>query len=200
MFTKLQIIIIALFVTIQGNVLFASESFCNNDTPGVIQDRFELLANGTARDNYTNLIWRRCSLGEEWDEASQQCLGRATGDTWRNILTEIKEFNQDQFDAGKDYDWRLPNIKELASLTSLQCYLYAIDSDVFPRLRSAYWSSTPFNMVYPDPVYDDSNNLIGFEDQNMIWVLSSLTGQENWAVWNQTNFYALLVRGDSNAN
>ncbi|MEK7846512.1 MAG: DUF1566 domain-containing protein [Nitrospinota bacterium] len=42
-------------------------------------------------------------------------------------------------------DWRLPNIKELESITDDNRYNSAIDSTYFPNINSSYyWSSTTY--------------------------------------------------------
>lgn len=196
----LQHLLLLLTFFLPGLLAYAGDTpFCNFQTEGYYADRFEIYDDGTAKDKYTNLIWRRCSLGEEWNTDLQRCTGSATGANWRNILQQIEAFNLEQYNIGNAYDWRLPNIKEMTSLATLECFLYAIDTNVFPVPRSAYWTSTPFNVVAPEPVYDADDVLIGFQDQNMIWVVNVLTGRENWAKWTQTNYYALLVRGESRA-
>ena len=42
-------------------------------------------------------------------------------------------------------DWRLPNIKELASIVETACHIPSININVFPgtSTTSAYWTSTP---------------------------------------------------------
>jgi hypothetical protein len=41
-------------------------------------------------------------------------------------------------------DWRLPNIKELASIIEYACFAPAITVDTFPDTPSAgFWSNTP---------------------------------------------------------
>ena len=41
-------------------------------------------------------------------------------------------------------DWRVPNIKELASIVNYTKKLPAISNDIFPNTKSkSYWSSTP---------------------------------------------------------
>lgn len=96
--------------------------------------RFTPIGNGAeVKDKVTGLIWQRCSIGQTWD--GNTCTGNATSHTWQQALTVAKNL-------GKGY--RLPNIKELASIVEEQCYDPAINSKTFPNTPSNwYWSSSP---------------------------------------------------------
>lgn len=96
--------------------------------------RFEIISNGSeVKDKVTGLIWQRCSMGQIWD--GNTCTGTATRHTWQQALTVAKNL-------GNGY--RLPNIKELASIVEEQCYDPAINSKTFPNTPSnEYWSSSP---------------------------------------------------------
>jgi hypothetical protein len=86
--------------------------------------------NGTVTDNVTGLLWQQGEPGPmRWDSALSYCEGL--------------------YLAGHS-DWRLPNIKELESLTSDTRYNPAIDTNFFPSvIASAYWSSTTNAYVNP---------------------------------------------------
>lgn len=109
---------------------------CKTDSiPATTPDsRFTPIGNGAEiKDNVTGLIWQRCSIGQTWD--GNTCTGTATTHTWQQALTVAK-------DLGNGY--RLPNIKELASIVEEQCYEPAINSKTFPNTPSNwYWSSSP---------------------------------------------------------
>ncbi|MBE0426646.1 MAG: DUF1566 domain-containing protein [Nitrospirae bacterium] len=81
--------------------------------------------NGTVTDNRTGLIWQQGEPGWMiWPSALDYCNG----------LT-----------LGGHSDWRLPNIKELESLTDDERYHPAIDTNFFPNAyASYYWSSTTY--------------------------------------------------------
>lgn len=90
---------------------------------------------GQVIDNQTGLVWQRCSLGQSWSGSA--CIGVATKYTHEQALSSVKNQN----------GWRLPNIKELASLIDVGCVNPAIDQKFFPDGLSditAYWSSTPY--------------------------------------------------------
>jgi hypothetical protein len=92
---------------------------------------------GTVSDVSSGLMWMRCSLGQNWSEGS--CVGDAHELNWQQALQEAhgKEF------AGKA-GWRLPNIKELRTLSERSCVRPAINSDIFPNTPSDdFWTSTP---------------------------------------------------------
>ena len=89
-------------------------------------------------DNTTGLTWMRCSLGLSWDGAD--CTGLVTSMGWD---TAINTAESTSF-AGQD-DWRLPNIKELASIFESACFSPSINETIFPTtVANKYWSSSPY--------------------------------------------------------
>lgn len=100
--------------------------------------RFTNNDDGTISDSITGLVWKRCSEGL----SGQLCeKGTATPFTWQEAL---KSGAGSTF-AGKN-DWRLPNIKELATIVERQCTMPAINEIVFPATPTmSFWSSTPYD-------------------------------------------------------
>jgi hypothetical protein len=91
--------------------------------------------NGTITDTTTGFMWKKCSEGLSGADCS---TGSATTFTWKGALA----LNRSSF-AGKS-DWRLPNIKELSSLATLNCYNPSINTTMFPNTPATYfWSSSP---------------------------------------------------------
>ncbi|MBI5102843.1 MAG: DUF1566 domain-containing protein [Nitrospirae bacterium] len=97
---------------------------------GVVTPSFTDKGNGTVADNNTGLVWQQGEPGTmTWGSALSYCEG----------LT-----------LGGDSGWRLPNVKELESLTDDSRYP-AIDTNYFPNvIRSYYWSATTYAL---DPIY-----------------------------------------------
>lgn len=81
--------------------------------------------NGTVTDSSTGLVWQQGEPGAKtWGDALNYCEGLSLG--------------------GAD-DWRLPNVKELESLTDDTRYNPALDKTYFPNATSSnYWSSTTY--------------------------------------------------------
>lgn len=108
---------------------------CQTDSiPATTPDsRFEILNGGTeVKDTVTGLIWQRCSMGQQWNGST--CTGTATTHTWQHALTITKNL-------GNGY--RLPNIKELATILEYQCFYPTINNNIFPNTQSDYyWSSS----------------------------------------------------------
>ena len=103
---------------------------------------YEDHGDGTVTDTRTGLMWKRCSEGQAWYEAT--CNGSARTYTWEAALTAAEESRY----AGHA-DWRLPNVKELSSLVE-ECRTFpAINNTVFPNTPTsvnsdAYvWSGSP---------------------------------------------------------
>lgn len=101
------------------------------------ETNFILHDDGTVSDKTTGLMWMRCNIGQTW--SNDTCSGFVnTGFYWQDALREA-----DGFEYAGYSDWRLPNIKELATLVELKCASPAINEVVFPgTVNKWYWSST----------------------------------------------------------
>ncbi|CAB5497722.1 hypothetical protein THERMOT_739 [Bathymodiolus thermophilus thioautotrophic gill symbiont] len=117
--------------------LVMSAQICN---PNIVDnwknDRYEYNNNGTVTDTLTKLMWKRCPEGTRGIKCSK---GRAPEVTWKRALrvAEKRKF------AGYK-DWRLPNIKELASLVKRSCYNPSINKRLFPNMPAGFfWASSP---------------------------------------------------------
>lgn len=83
-------------------------------------------------DHKTGLVWARCSLGQSW--SGSDCGGMSASLTHEEALAHAK---------GQS-DWRLPSVKELASLVDRGCYQVAVDSAAFPATTAtSVWTATP---------------------------------------------------------
>ncbi|MBQ0934861.1 Lcl C-terminal domain-containing protein [Ideonella paludis] len=95
------------------------------------EQRFQV--NGAeVTDKQTGLVWARCKVGHEWN--GQSCVGGDPKMTHEEAL---------KYASGLS-GWRLPNVKELASIADRGCPVEAIDKAAFPGIRGyEFWSSTP---------------------------------------------------------
>lgn len=106
---------------------------------------FELLAEGLVRDNRTDLVWDRCSIGQDMDGEGEKitCNGEAQPMGWNEALQRVRELNEQNY-RGHD-DWRMPNIKELLSIMERRCGMPVLDVRVFPNQNpEPIWSSTSY--------------------------------------------------------
>lgn len=101
------------------------------------EEDFVRFDNGQLLHLRTNLMWMRCAIGQAWD--GDTCTGEAEPYTWKQALNLSVGYN---FNASTN--WRLPNIKELSSITERSCVRPSIDSDLFPATPpDDFWTSTP---------------------------------------------------------
>ena len=125
------------YLLVNGNLnnSYVTDSWAN--------ERYLLSADGSeVTDTYTNLIWQRCSFGQDWNQSSSSCTGSAIIYDWEEALAAVAD------SADAQAGWRLPNIKELSSLVALDgsSNKPAINTFIFPDTQSAnYWSSSPSN-------------------------------------------------------
>jgi hypothetical protein len=90
-------------------------------------------------DTRTGLVWKRCSEGQTL--SGNSCTGTAATYTHEQTLARAQIANT----ANSATGWRLPHVKELASLADKGCLSPAIDSTAFPGTPSSwYWSSSPY--------------------------------------------------------
>lgn len=88
-------------------------------------------------DQKTGLVWRRCSEGMTWDGST--CAGTAGIFTHEAALQRAATQT-----TSTGVAWRLPNVKELASIADISRSHPAIDPTAFPATWSnAFWSASP---------------------------------------------------------
>jgi hypothetical protein len=97
---------------------------CVRNIPVSMPISFTANGNGTVTDSNTGLVWQQ---GEVTPTV-----------TWVAALTYCKNLS-----LGNHTDWRLPNIKELRSISDDTRSGSPLDSTYFPGVQAArYWSST----------------------------------------------------------
>lgn len=101
--------------------------------------RFRDHGDGTVTDVESKLMWMRCSLGQRWQSGA--CVGAAGAVSWRDAQGHADEVN---LDGGASFsDWRLPSLRELATITARECTRPRTNVRVFPgTATAAYWSAT----------------------------------------------------------
>jgi len=111
-------------------------------------DNFTDDHDGTLTDNSTGLVWQQGEPGPMmWEVALSYCDGLS---------------------LGGHTDWRLPNIKELESITDSTRENPAIDTAYFPNAQSPYyWSSTTY-AYYPHYAWGVLflDGYVGFENKD----------------------------------
>jgi hypothetical protein len=101
--------------------------------------RFADNADGTVTDTVSNLMWMRCSAGQAW--TGQACTGTPSRLDWRSAQNLAGDVNQ----RGTLFfgDWRLPSLRELATIAERQCRNPRVNLTVFPGTPAAnYWSAS----------------------------------------------------------
>jgi Protein of unknown function (DUF1566) len=85
-------------------------------------------------DAATGLVWKRCSAGQVWN-----------GSTCNNASIPMSHEQALAYAAGQA-GWRLPNVKELASIVDNSRVNPSIDVVAFPNTYSDYfyWTSSPY--------------------------------------------------------
>jgi len=144
---------------------------CHSNIIKVAPDNRYVISDGTVNDTTTNLIWARCSQGQTYNNATQSCDGSAVEYNWQDAMAQANDSI-----LSENTDWRLPNVKELASLVETACYNPSINTVAFPNTAtSTYWSSSA-----------DAN------DSYSAWVISFVFGfVDTYA----NNSHVRLVRG-----
>jgi len=127
-------------------ISYATSSTCGDGGTGACDDGYYEAGlassytdngNGTITDGNTGLMWKRCS---EPDTQTGACSGASTY-TWQDAINQCEGLTYATYS-----DWRLPNAKELWSITKLEPGAAPyIDQTAFPGTVSGfYWSATTY--------------------------------------------------------
>lgn len=113
-----------------SNALYAQQCEAGKSslTPN---SRYQILNKGTeVKDTRTGLIWQRCVTGEKWN--GNTCVGSQIDFSHEEALKFIQL---------KAKGWRLPTINELLTLSSVNCWEPAINTNIFPFNPERYEKS-----------------------------------------------------------
>ena len=107
-----------------GTKKFHTRAVRNIHSSKILEERFKFLADSVVLDLFTGLMWERYPLNDSIN--------------WENAL-----MRSENIVLGGYRDWRLPNIKEIASIHDEKSVAPAVNKNFFSAIRSAkYWSST----------------------------------------------------------
>lgn len=152
--------------------------------------RFDYSNQGIVKDKLTGLTWMRCAVGQQWDADLDRCLGDATLENWQGALQTAQAVDDPnanhplyQF-AGKQ-GWRMPNIKELVSLSEMACYSPSMNDrvwgsayDVEPGDLAGYiWSNTPSTQEASALSFDSVNGEVIHHSHNFAFSMLMVTEQ-----------------------
>ena len=125
-------------------VVCTNTNFGNTPTTAHFTDNND----GTISDPETDLIWKKCSEGQSWSAAGNNCTDVIESYNWQAALQRAQAVNAGAGENFSQSDWRVPNIKELASIVELGCKDPAINKTIFPGTpgipTTFFWSSSPY--------------------------------------------------------
>ncbi len=152
-----------LLVAASFSAVVLAEQVCDNTVKQTTPvAAFTVNGDGTVSDDFTGLMWMPCVQGLSGGACA---TGTAQAYTWQTALQVVTTVNAESAMNYGYSDWRLPNIKELATITELQCHSPASNLTLFPATPmianynsadpqqvTAYsallWSSTPSSIYY----------------------------------------------------
>ena len=101
--------------------------------------RFHDNGDGTVTDVESKLMWMRCPSGQRWVNA--RCTGKAATYNWVAAARQADQISSN----GEAFfnDWRVPALRDLATITDRGCKNPRTNLVVFPGTPpSAFWTST----------------------------------------------------------
>lgn len=120
--------------------LAAAGQACNGALSSLSAQRFQDNGDGTVTDLEFKLVWMRCAGGQDWRE--NRCAGTANAYVWDEAQRHAARVSRE----GTAFynDWRVPSMRELATITDRACENPRTNLAVFPDTPAApFWSSTP---------------------------------------------------------
>lgn len=84
-------------------------------------------------------MWMRCASGQQWQAG--HCAGAPRSLNWLEAKASAEQINRQG--AAFYSDWRVPSLRELATLSERQCKNPRINLAVFPDTpAAAFWTAT----------------------------------------------------------
>jgi Protein of unknown function (DUF1566) len=117
----------------------SAQQACHDSRSSLSAERFKDNGDGTVTDVDSKLMWMRCAGGQQW--LGQRCVGAAVVYDWAAAGRQAESLNRE----GSAFfnDWRVPTLRELATITDRGCRNPRTNLLVFPGTPSAaFWSST----------------------------------------------------------
>ena len=128
------------FIGASGWQSVAAQQACNGGESSLPSARFQDNGDGTVTDVESKLMWMRCSSGQQW--IGNRCTSTATAYGWADAQRHADQVSSEG--AAFFNDWRVPSLRELATITDRGCKNPRTNASVFPGTPAApYWSSTP---------------------------------------------------------
>lgn len=140
---------------------------------------------GTVKDTLNGFYWQKCSFGQ----ASLDCSGSATIMDWNSALFSCQNLNL----AGRV--WRVPNVKELASLIDYRRTSYPIiDVSIFQNtIGGYYWSSTSGIASGSSP---DSTAVNDFNSDPSSYVATPASTRRAYSIPRNTKYRSMAYIAD----
>jgi Protein of unknown function (DUF1566) len=117
-----------------------AQQTCVPDASTLPTSRFQDNGDGTVTDVASKLMWMRCASGQQW--VGNRCSGNAEAFNWVDAQRRADQISHE----GTAFfnDWRLPTLRDLATITDRACKNPRTNLSVFPGTPAApFWSSTP---------------------------------------------------------
>ncbi len=117
----------------------AREPACTDGPSSLPSARFRDNGDGTVTDTKFLLTWMKCASGQAWRD--ERCAGTADTYGWADAQQQAATARRDS--ATLVDEWRLPSLRELATITDRACRNPRTNVDVFPNTpAAAFWSSS----------------------------------------------------------
>lgn len=101
---------------IAAGIYFAGSNTNSPNEARQVVDGYEISPSGDeVLDPKTNLVWKRCSLGQTWDAEQITCTGISDKYSFKDAQLVAEELNQTGH-AEVQPAWRVPTIQELATI------------------------------------------------------------------------------------
>jgi hypothetical protein len=117
----------------------AAQQLCAQGASTLPSTRFHDNGDGTVTDLESKLMWMRCANGQRWE--GKRCGGRASAHSWPEATQLADQINGN----GTAFfsDWRVPALRDLATITDRACKNPRTNLAVFPGTTAApFWTST----------------------------------------------------------